>query len=79
MTDLPATPEPGRLSIYGDLADVIERMPVIVREARRSRRLSLRAAEAASGVGYTTLARVEAGTDLPSVGTLLKILRWLDT
>ena len=65
------------LSSYTELAQVIADLPVIVRSARRMRRLSLRGAAEQIGLGFTTVQRVEAGHDMDT-GTLQAILRWLD-
>ncbi len=65
------------LSSYADLAQTIEDMPVIVRSARRMRRLSLRATAAETGLSFMTIQRVESGHDFDS-GTLVALLRWLD-
>lgn len=65
------------LSSYADLAQVIQDMPVIVRSARRMRRLSLRAAGVEMGLSFATVHRVESGHDFDS-GTLQALLRWLD-
>ncbi len=62
---------------YGELAEVVEQLPVIVRSARRIWCLSQRAAAAEAGVSFTTISRVEAGGDMSSV-TLCALLRWLD-
>ena len=65
------------LSSYTELAQVIEDLPVIVKSARRMRRLSLRGAAEQIGLGFTTVQRVEAGADMDT-GTLKALLRWLD-
>jgi transcriptional regulator with XRE-family HTH domain len=65
------------LSSYAELAQVITDLPVIVRSARRMRRLSLRGAAEQIGLGFTTVQRVEAGHDMDT-GTLVALLRWLD-
>jgi len=65
------------LSSYADLAQVIQNMPVIVRSARRTRRLSLRAVAEQTGLSFMTIRRIESGNDFDS-GTLVTLLRWLD-
>ena len=65
------------MSSYTELAQVIADLPVIVRSARRMRRLSLRGAAAQIGLGFMTVQRVEAGHDIDT-GTLKALLRWLD-
>jgi predicted transcriptional regulator len=69
-------PRHGFLS-YTELADLLDDLPVIVREARRARRLSLRATSAQSSVPHSTLYRVERGEDC-SLSNVVAILRWLD-
>jgi transcriptional regulator with XRE-family HTH domain len=67
----------GAPTSYAELARVIEALPLLLREARRTRRLSLRAVEEQTGVGYTSLHRIEHGGGYEA-DTLLTILRWLD-
>lgn len=66
-----------RLSSYAELADILDILPVLLREGRRSRRLTLRAASEQSGVGFNTIFRVENGNEC-SVTNAIRILRWLD-
>lgn len=65
------------LTSYTELADILDRLPLLLREARRGRRLSLRAAGEQSGVPFNTLTRVEHGKEC-SVANAVAILRWLD-
>jgi DNA-binding XRE family transcriptional regulator len=67
----------GCCATCGLLAEVIEQMPIIVRNMRRVRRLSVRGLAAEVGVSFTTIHRVETGADHSSV-TLCALLRWLD-
>jgi hypothetical protein len=46
-----------RLSSYAELAEILEILPVLLREGRRSRRLTLRAASEQTGVGFNTILR----------------------
>jgi transcriptional regulator with XRE-family HTH domain len=63
---------------YDELADVIANLPLILREARRARRRSLRAAAREIGVSFSTISRIESGED--AAGTsITAVLRWLDT
>lgn len=62
---------------YGELADIIDNLGLIVREARRARGTSQRAAAAQMGGQYSTISRVENGAACDSTSLLL-ILRWLD-
>lgn len=51
-------------SSYSDLAAVIESLPLLVREARRARGLSVRAAAAQVGCSFSTISRFENGDDV---------------
>lgn len=62
---------------YRELAEVLDNLPSLVREARRARGLSLRAASKQSGITFTTLMRVEKGEGV-TVTTAVAVLRWLD-
>lgn len=66
-----------QLTTYTELAEVIENLPLLVRETRRSRGLSGRAAAKQAGMNFTTLSRVEHGEDMRA-SSLQAILRWLD-
>jgi hypothetical protein len=66
------------LTSYAELADILDNLPFLVREGRRSRGLNLRDAGKQSGVGFNTLSRVERGMDC-MVPNAIAILRWLDT
>lgn len=58
-------------------ADLIERLPELVRKKRWNERLSLRAAGDASGVHFNAIRRLETGeTDLQA-RNLIKLLRWV--
>jgi transcriptional regulator with XRE-family HTH domain len=65
-------------SSYAELADVLANLGLIVREARRARRLSLRAASESIGhVDFTTLSRIESGQQGTRVSHAVALLRWL--
>jgi transcriptional regulator with XRE-family HTH domain len=67
-----------QLTTYGELAEVIDNLPLLVRERRRQMRLSLRAAAVEVGVSAATLSRLEnrhGGLDAGSFGA---VLWWLD-
>lgn len=71
-------PDPtGHLATYAELADMIGLLPVLVREARRARQLSQRAAAAQLGVSFATVSRIEAGEDCVLSNAVI-VLRWLD-
>ncbi|MFG1683531.1 helix-turn-helix domain-containing protein [Nonomuraea sp. NPDC049269] len=55
---------------------VLAALPELVREVRRARGLSLRAAGDQAGCGFNTLSRVERGMDC-SLSSTLAILRWI--
>lgn len=63
---------------YAELADVIANLPVLLREARRARGLSLRAAAKELGMSFSTVTRMEEGNDC-ALANAVAVLRWLDT
>jgi len=65
------------LTPYPELAEVLASLPFLLREARRARGLSQRAAAKQMGVSFSTISRVENGEDLVLSNTVA-ILRWLD-
>lgn len=67
----------GDLTSYADLAQQLVRLPDLLRDARRARQLSLRAAGEQTGVTAPTLSRVENGGECSLTNAIL-ILRWLD-
>ena len=67
----------GQQSTYGEIVDVLDRLPLIVREARRQRRMSLRQMAAAVGCSFSTITRIEHGGD-GNLANAILILRWLD-
>jgi ribosome-binding protein aMBF1 (putative translation factor) len=64
-------------STYSDLAELIENLPLLIREARRARGLSQREATRQMGVDNTLVFRLENGAHVNS-GVLPAIFRWLD-
>jgi transcriptional regulator with XRE-family HTH domain len=62
---------------YRELADLLDNLPLLIREARRTRGLSLRAAAREIGTSFNTLTRVEHGAQVTS-GNAADLLRWLD-
>jgi transcriptional regulator with XRE-family HTH domain len=64
------------LTPYGELADVLKHLPVLVRENRRRRGLSLRAAAQEAGVSFSTVARAESGEDC-ALSSAIALLNWL--
>lgn len=61
---------------YAELADVLDRLPLLVRETRRRRGLSLRGAAKDAGVQMANIARCEQGQGL-HMATVLPLLRWI--
>jgi hypothetical protein len=72
-----ATLDDAHLTPYSELADLLDRLPLLLREARRARRLTTRAAGDQLHVAAATILRFEAGTD-GSRQTAQAVLRWLD-
>jgi DNA-binding XRE family transcriptional regulator len=62
---------------YGELADILVKLPVLVRETRRQRRLSQRAAAAQIGIAPSTVCRFEQGAGL-DLDNVIAILHWFD-
>lgn len=66
-----------RLTPYRELAEIIDRLPLLTREARRARGLSLRMAADKIGISFNTVTRIEHGDDC-SLSSAVAVLRWLD-
>lgn len=64
------------LTSYSELADVLANLPVLVRENRRRRGLSLRAAAQEAGVSFSTIARTESGDDC-ALSSAIALINWL--
>lgn len=67
----------GRLSTYTEFATLVEQLPILIRERRRAKGLSLRDAGLEIGVSFSTVTRMESGGDASTV-SLVAVLRWLD-
>lgn len=65
------------LTTYAEMADVVSNLAFLVRERRRERRLSQRAAATEMGLNGSTLHRLEHGGDV-ATASLVAILGWLD-
>ena len=63
---------------YSELADLLDSIPMLVREARRQRRISAREAARQIGFSFATLDRIEHEKGDLVVGNLTRVLRWLD-
>jgi hypothetical protein len=61
---------------YQEIVNVLNALPLIVREKRRRDRLSLRAAEADSGVSAGTINRCEQGDGL-QMSHAVALLSWV--
>jgi ribosome-binding protein aMBF1 (putative translation factor) len=70
-------PNPSGLTPYTELADVIASLPLLLREARRARGLSQRAAAKELNCSFATVSRIEAGDDCV-LSNAVAVLRWLD-
>ncbi|GII63572.1 hypothetical protein Skr01_36570 [Sphaerisporangium krabiense] len=66
----------GDLAPYAELAEVIAALPLLLREARRARGLSQRAAAKRMGLAASTVHRVEKGHNCV-LSHAATILRWL--
>lgn len=67
----------GQQTTYRDLAQVIEALPLLIREARRARGLSVRAAATQIGCSFSTVVRFENGEDC-MLSNARMMLVWLD-
>ena len=67
----------GELATYEELAGVLTNLPLLLREARRARRLSLRAAGDEICVAASTVMRIENGDEC-SLASAVAVLRWMD-
>lgn len=65
------------LTSYAELADVLENLPMLVREKRRRDRLSLHRAGALVGCAASTLMRFEKGENGIALDTAAALVRWL--
>lgn len=68
----------GVQTTYGELAKVLGDLPLLVHEARRARRLSLRAAAAEIGCNFNTVQRIESGAANCRLSNVVAVLVWLD-
>lgn len=62
---------------YVELAQVIANLPLLLREARRARGLSLRKAAVELDMSQSTVMRIEEGRDC-ALSNAVAVLRWLD-
>lgn len=66
------------LTTYAEMANVLGNLTFLVRECRRARRLSMRAAATEMGLAPSVLHRMEQGTSAPALPNVVAILIWLD-
>ena len=62
---------------WRNVIDTVESLPVLVREERLRRGLSHRAAAAEMGYAFADLCRFEKGAKVPTLTSVLSMLRWL--
>lgn len=68
----------GALTSYGEMADALASLPLLLRAERRRRQISVREAGRELNVSGATISRIESGEDLV-LSNAVKILRWLGT
>ncbi len=68
---------PDGLTPYAEVADLLMNLPLLLREARRARRLSQRAAAVEMCISFATVSRIETGEDCV-LSNAMTVLRWLD-
>jgi transcriptional regulator with XRE-family HTH domain len=65
------------MSPYEDLLGILAGLPLLVRETRRRRRMSMRDVSAVTGVSAPTIQRCEQGEQEVSLTNATRLLRWL--
>jgi len=65
------------LTSYAELADVLDSLPMLCREKRRSDGLSLRQAAREMGLSFSVVKRFEDGTGV-HLDSARAVLQWLD-
>lgn len=66
------------MTLYRDMAEVLETLPAVIRTERTAKKLSYRQAGEQIGISHTAIWRYETSVDQPNAYQLLLILRWLD-
>ena len=61
---------------YGELIEVLTNLRLLVRETRRRRGLSIRAAAEQLGLSHTVISRFEEGAGV-QLGNAIVLLRWV--
>ncbi len=67
------------MSSYEELLNLLDGLPMLVRETRRRRGMSMRAVQAVTGVAASTIQRCEAGEQDVSLTNAKVLLRWVGT
>lgn len=67
------------MSSYEELLDLLDALPMLVRETRRRRGMSMRAVHDVTGVSAPTIQRCEVGTQDVSLSNAKILLRWVGT
>jgi len=65
------------LTSFGEMVQVLDELPIIVRNARRAKGMSQRQLAATLKLSPSTLSRIEDGREFSSV-SLVAVLVWLD-
>jgi transcriptional regulator with XRE-family HTH domain len=65
------------LATFAEIVEVLDTLPVILRNARRTRRLSVREVARQTGLSFSTISRMENAEEFTSV-SLRAVLAWLD-
>lgn len=63
---------------YREVHNVVAHLPIVLRNVRARRDLSLRDAADEIGISYTSLWRFERGNQSLDVGSVLLLITWLD-
>jgi transcriptional regulator with XRE-family HTH domain len=62
---------------HTELADTLANIPTLLRKARHTRHLSVRAAAKQLDMSFATVSRIESGKD-HMLSKTVKVLQWLD-
>lgn len=65
------------LSTFGEIVEVLDDLPIIMRGTRRGRRLSVREVARQTGLSFSTVSRMENAEEFNSA-SLRAVLQWLD-
>ena len=71
-------PTPGsELASYVELLDVLDALPMLLREARRRRGHSQRVAAVEMGLSFSTVSRIEGGVGDPALSNVKAVLEYV--